>query len=174
MNRSRGWWIWLAVFGLVVLSGGVAAVMINKNWLNNINAPKYVPLLNAAEDKYGIPHNLLARQAYQESHFRDDIVDGQTISSAGALGLMQIVPKYHPDVNPLDLLAAIDYAGSLMAGWYNQFGSWALALAAYNAGPGNVEKYGGVPPFDETQNYVAQILSDLVDQNNPASQAMYS
>lgn len=159
---------------VILLTGGVAAIVLNTDWLKNKNAPKYVPLLNAAEDQYGIPHNLLARQAYQESHFRDDIVNGTTVSSAGALGLMQLVPKYHPTVNPLDINAAINYAAQFMASLYNHNGSWALALAAYNAGQGNVNKYNGIPPFPETQKYVSDILADLVNPQNPASQAMYA
>jgi soluble lytic murein transglycosylase-like protein len=122
---------------------------------------KYLPLLYAAEDRYGIPRDLLARQAYQESHFRDDIVSGATVSSAGALGIMQIVPKFHPTAQPLNVPAAIDYAASFLSKLHAQFGSWGLALAAYNAGPGNVQKYGGIPPFDETQKYVLDILLDV-------------
>lgn len=124
---------------------------------------KYLPILWAAEDKYGIPRDVLARLAYQESRFRDDIITGKTVSSAGALGIMQIVPKFHPGVDPLNVPAAIDYAGKFLAQQKKQFGSWSLALAAYNAGPGNVGKYGGIPPFTETRNYVSQILADVND-----------
>ncbi len=149
---------WLLSLGALLLIGGGAAVALMP-WKKRGEA--YLPLLNAAEDKYGIPRDLLARQAYQESHFRDDIITGATVSPAGALGIMQIVPKWHPGVDPLDVQAAIDYAGSLLRGWFNQFGSWSLALAAYNAGPGNVAKYGGIPPFEETQKYVADITADI-------------
>lgn len=122
--------------------------------------------LHAAEAKYGIPTDLLARQAYQESRFRPDIISGLNASPAGALGLMQIVPKYHPTAEPLNTPAAIDYAARFMAQLRAQFGSWPLALAAYNAGPGNVSKYGNqVPPFNETQNYVAQISADVPSLN---------
>lgn len=121
----------------------------------------YMSLLNAAEDKYGIPRDLLARQAYEESRFRSDIVTGQTASPAGALGIMQIVPRFHPNASPLDVPAAIDYAGQFMKQLHDQFGLWSLALAAYNSGPGNVVKAGrNVPAIPETQNYVADILSD--------------
>lgn len=151
--------LWLLLgLGLLLLFGGGAAVVL-MDWKRNGAA--YLPLLNAAEDKYGIPRDLLARQAYEESHFREDIISGAVVSPAGALGIMQIVPKYHPNVDPLNVAQSIDYAGSILKGWFNQFGSWELALAAYNAGPGNVEKYGGVPPFVETQNYVAEIKADV-------------
>lgn len=134
---------------------------VTGTWKLAANADKYLPTLNGVELKYGIPHDLLARMAYQESHFRDDIVNGTVKSGAGAQGLMQIVPAYHPDVNPLNWMQAADYAGSYLKTLYRQFGSWTLAVAAYNAGPGNVTKYKGIPPFTETQNYVSQILKDV-------------
>lgn len=120
----------------------------------------YRPFLDAASVKYGLPADLLPRVAYQESHFRDDIISGKTVSSAGAVGIMQIVPKYHPTVNALDPAAAIPYAAKLLKQWRAQFGTWGLALAAYNAGPGNVLKYNGVPPFAETEAYVREITRD--------------
>jgi soluble lytic murein transglycosylase-like protein len=172
---KRNTWLWLAI-GLTVLAvtGGAVVAVLNSNWLKNRNAAKYLPLLNAAETKYGIPRNLLARQAYQESHFRDDIVNGSKVSSAGALGIMQIVPKFHPNAKPLDVAAAIDYAAALMKSWHDHYGSWALALAAYNAGPGNVNKYKSIPPFAETQNYVHDILADLINPNDQNSQLVYA
>lgn len=126
-----------------------------------LRGEKYLPLLRAAEDRYGIPRDLLVRQAFQESRFRDDIVSGQLASSDGAIGIMQIVPKWHPTVDPLNVPAAIDYAARFLKQLRTQFGSWELALAAYNAGPGNVLKYNGIPPFPETQNYVMEILADV-------------
>ena len=159
--------------GLLLLSGG--AIMVStRSWKTVTNAAKYLPLLNAAELKYGIPRDLLARQAYQESRFRDDIVSGKTVSSAGALGIMQIVPKWHPGVDPLNIPAAIDYAAKYLSALKRQFGSWSLALAAYNAGPGNVKKYGGIPPFKETQAYVANITRDAINANPGQSGVLYA
>lgn len=125
------------------------------------NERQYLPAITAAERRYGLPPGLLHRQLYQESRFRTDIITGELVSSAGAVGIAQIVPRYHPDVDPRDPIASIDYAARFMRRLYNEFGSWALALAAYNAGPGNVRKYGGVPPFDETRQYVAEITADV-------------
>lgn len=159
--------------GALIFFGGSAVVVSTRNWKTVTNAAKYLPRLNAAETKYGIPRDLLARQAYQESRFRDDIVSGKTVSSAGAQGIMQIVPKWHPGVNPLDVSAAIEYAAKYLASLKKQFGSWALALAAYNAGPGNVTKYGGIPPFTETKNYVNQILADAKASNPGVSSTYY-
>lgn len=126
------------------------------------NADKYLPFLHDAEIAHGLPRGLLVRVAYQESRFRPEIISGALTSSAGAIGIMQIVPKWHPDVNPYNAYESIDYAGSYLAKLHKQFGSWELALASYNWGPGNVSKK---PHFDswplETQNYVAQISNDV-------------
>lgn len=123
----------------------------------------YVALLHAAEARHGIPSDLLVRLAYQESRFRQDIITGKVVSSAGAVGIMQIVPRWHPNVNPLDPSAAINYAANYLASLKRQFGSWQLALQAYNWGPGNLKKYltqGGSLPA-ETSNYSSQILADI-------------
>jgi len=72
-------------------------------------------------------------------------------SSADARGLMQILH------GPWDPAANINLGASMLAGYYQEFGSWKLALAAYNAGPGAVMSYGGVPPFQETQDYVVLV-----------------
>ena len=147
----------LVAGALLLLRGSMGS----SDWKNARNAAKYLPLLNAAERKYGIPTDLLARLAYQESRFRDDIVSGATPSSAGALGIMQLVPKYHPNARPLEVIAAVDYGASFLASLRRQLGSWRLALAGYNAGAGNVIKYKGIPPFEETQKYVREITADV-------------
>lgn len=133
------------------------------NWVSP-RGMEYKPLFNTVEKKYGIPNGLLFRQAYQESHFREDIISGKVRSPAGAVGIMQIVPKYHPELGEagaLNVPKAVDYAGKILSQWHRQFSSWKLALAAYNAGPGNVIKYNGIPPFEETQKYVADITNDV-------------
>lgn len=124
----------------------------------------YVRLLAAAENKHGIPSGMLTRLAYQESRFRHDIITGATVSSAGAQGIMQIVPRWHPGVDPLVPADAIDYAGKYLASLHRSFGTWELALQAYNWGPGNLRKYlnrelASIPL--ETRNYSGQILADL-------------
>ena len=62
-------------------------------------------------------------------------------------------------VNPLDPSSSIDGAARYLSSLTNQFGSTELALAAYNAGPGTVSRYGGIPPFAETQNYVRAVMT---------------
>jgi soluble lytic murein transglycosylase-like protein len=136
---------------------------------------KYKPLFDSAEKQFGIPAGLLYRQGYQESRFRAEIIDGRQRSSARACGIMQIIPSYHPEISSGDLQSdtqacldpkqAVPFAARLLAKWFKQFGSWELALAAYNAGPGNVQKHGGVPPFTETKNYVSQITADVPVRN---------
>jgi soluble lytic murein transglycosylase-like protein len=149
------------LLGLAALAAaGTGVVIAMTDWKKRAADSGYLAALNAAEDANGIPRDLLVRLAYQESRFRPDIINGPP-NSAGAQGLMQIVPAYHPGVDPSDPFASIAYAGQFLRSLYNQFGSWSLALAAYNTGPGNVKKYGGIPPFTETQNYVAQIIGDI-------------
>lgn len=130
----------------------------------NSRGEAYKQTFSKAEAENGIPPLMLARLAYQESRFRADIISGQTVSSAGALGIMQIVPRWHPDVNPLDPVAAIHYAGKYLRQLYNQFGTWERALQAYNWGPGNLANYlsGNISTMPtETANYSRQILAEI-------------
>lgn len=143
---------------LALTTGGIVAI-----WKRSANAQKYLPALHAAEDAYDIPRDLLARVAYQESHFREDIINGTTMSPAGAVGLMQIVPRWHPEVDAKDPYASINYSAGFLASLKRQFGSWKLALAAYNWGPGNVAKSLNTPGTwpQETLDYVSEITRDV-------------
>ena len=130
------------------------------------DAAPYLPTIEETELKQGIPSGLLYRLLYQESHFRPDIISGETVSAAGAVGIAQIVPKWHPGINAYDPIASIKYAGQYLRSLYNQFGDWGYALAAYNWGPSNVKKaiqegrtLTGYPL--ETRNYVVQIMNDV-------------
>jgi len=139
------------------------------DWLTNLresstaNYEKYRDVIAAAEQAQGIPEGLLARLLYQESHYRSDIIDGSTRSGTGALGIAQFMPATAADmgIDPLNPFQAIDGAARYLRLQYNSFRDWRLALAAYNAGPGNVRKYNGVPPFTETLKYVAEIAADV-------------
>lgn len=140
-------------------------ISIMSNWRDDLNGrgAAYAPLLAAAEVRHKIPSGMLARLAWQESRFRADIISGKTVSSAGAMGIMQIVPKWHPGVDPLNPASAINYAGGYLASLYRQFGRWDYALKAYNWGPGNVQSWlrGQKSEPTETRLYSSQILSDI-------------
>jgi peptidoglycan DL-endopeptidase CwlO len=116
----------------------------------------YADLFTRAADRHGVDASLLAAVASQESGF-----DSQAVSRTGAQGLMQFMPATAASlgVNPLDPASAIDGAARYLSSLKNQFGSTELALAAYNAGPGTVRRYGDVPPFAETQNYVRAVMN---------------
>lgn len=123
--------------------------------------PDYRALAREAAQRAGIDPDLFARQIEVESNFNPDAV-----SPAGAVGIAQIVPEFHPGVDPRDPAAALEYAARWVARLHQRYGRYDLALAAYNAGPGNVDRYGpGVPPFEETQRYLTRILGS--DWNEP-------
>lgn len=121
----------------------------------------YAATLESIGQNAGLPPYLLARVAYQESRFRDDIISGKKVSPAGALGMFQIIPRYHPTAKPLDWQAAAVYAAGYLNSLYEKFGDWAMALAAYNWGPGNIQKKGMGSLPTETSNYYTQILADI-------------
>jgi cell wall-associated NlpC family hydrolase len=109
----------------------------------------------AAAARHGVPVQLLAAVAKAESGF-----DPSAVSGAGAVGLMQLMPATARGlgVDPRDPAQAVDGAARLLASHLDRFGSVPLALAAYNAGPGAVQRYGGIPPYPETQQYVRRVL----------------
>lgn len=164
---TSGWGIGSATQSISEDLSVVGETLGITSWKNVAEGSTWVPVLNATEQNYGLPADLLARVAYQESHFRESIIRGIQASPAGALGIMQLEPVYfstvrvRPPFSDADVRAQIDQAAQQLQSLYGQFGDWSLALAAYNAGAGNVRKYGGIPPFTETQNYVAQISADV-------------
>jgi len=120
-----------------------------------------IPVFEQAAQANGVPAALLAAVAAQESGF-----DPNAVSSAGAEGIMQLMPATAASlgVDPFNPAQAINGAAQLLSGYLQRYGgSIPLALAAYNAGPGAVEEYGGVPPFAQTQQYVADITQRLED-----------
>lgn len=114
-------------------------------------------LINAAAARTGVPGELLAAVARQESGF-----DPRAVSSAGAQGLMQLMPATARGLgvaDPFDPAQAIDGGARLLRTLLDRFGRTELALAAYNAGPGAVARYDGIPPYRETQNYVRSVMA---------------
>jgi len=105
--------------------------------------------------RYGIPTDIFLRMIGAESSWNQGAV-----SPKGATGLGQLMPGTAAElgVDPTDPYQNIEGSARYLAQQYGDFGTWPLALAAYNAGPGAVRKYGGIPPFAETQAYVPKIL----------------
>lgn len=113
----------------------------------------------SAAEKYGIPPSFLRSVVKAESNF-----DPHAVSRAGAKGLMQLMPETARELgveDPFDIEQNIDGGARYLKSMLDRFKSMPLALAAYNAGPGNVEKYGQIPPFKETKSYVHKIMQSL-------------
>ena len=118
---------------------------------------RYRTLITTAALRNGLQPALLAALLRSESGF-----DPRAVSPAGAQGMAQFMPATARGMgvtNPFDPAQAIPAAARLLSGHVRSFGSVPLALAAYNAGPGAVRRYGGIPPYPETQAYVARILA---------------
>ena len=109
----------------------------------------------------GLDPIIFGRQINQESGWNMYVS-----SSAGAIGIAQIVPRWHPSVNAWDPYESLAYAAALMADHLATFGRIDYALAAYNAGSNAVRQHHGVPPYPETQNYVQSILGGLPEEDN--------
>lgn len=119
---------------------------------------KWAGEIASAARAAGVDPNLLAAVVWTESTF-----NATAKSPAGAVGLAQLMPATAAGlgVNPHDPKQNLKGAATYLATQVREFGSLELGLAAYNAGPGNVRKYGGIPPFAETKNYVAQVTYRL-------------
>ncbi len=115
----------------------------------------YLATAKAMARKHNIPENLFLRLVQQESGWNPS-----ARSNKGAIGLAQLMPATARNlgVNPRDPAQNLEGGARYLSRMYRKFGTWRLALAAYNAGPGAVEKYNGVPPYRETKNYVRKIL----------------
>ena len=131
---------------------------------------QYDGLIEQAAARNGVDPAVLHGLIQQESGF-----DPNAHSSAGASGLTQLMPGTASSLgvaNPLDPAEAIEGGARYLAQMLSAFGgNTSDALAAYNAGPGDVKQYGGVPPYAETQSYVSKVLgyADAYRQAHPAS-----
>ena len=116
---------------------------------------EYLDVAKAAAAKHGVPEDLYLRLVQQESGWNPS-----AISPKGAVGLAQLMPAT-ADMLGIDIdnpQENLDGGARYLRRMYDKFGSWRMALAAYNAGPGAVEEHDGVPPYDETAAYVLAIL----------------
>lgn len=133
-------------------TGAAGAAQVPK-YRGRYNGP-YATMARIAAQKHGVPEDLFLRLVMQESRFNP-----KALSHKGAIGLAQLMPATAKSlgVDPHDPQENLLGGAKYLMIQYRKFGSWRLALAAYNAGPGAVEKHDGVPPYRETRNYVKKI-----------------
>lgn len=125
--------------------------------------------------EYGLDPEIFVRQMVQESGLDPDVV-----SPRGAVGIAQIMPDtardpgygISPIEDPTDPEESLRFGAEYMRAMLDRYGDYGLALAAYNAGPGAVDEAGGIPPFQETQNYVSSILGGAMQPSAPGGYSM--
>lgn len=158
-KRAGAWALWKSVESMPA-KGAPAAARAPQRMVSEIGRARrhaYDGYIRRAADRYQLPESLLRAVIHTESNY-----NSRALSRVGAMGLMQLMPAtarslgvekpYDPQQN---IFGGARYL-RLLANRYG--GDMVLVLAAYNAGAGNVEKYGGVPPFAETRAYVQSTL----------------
>ena len=116
---------------------------------------RFLESARSAARRHRVPEDLFLRLVQAESNWQP-----AALSTKGAIGLAQLMPGTARllRVDPHDPEQNLEGGARYLRMMYDKFGTWRLALAAYNAGPGSVQKHGGIPPFRETRNYVKTIL----------------
>jgi len=147
----------------------IADNSVNNNFIDRVNnrLKTYSNIISEASDKYNLPENLIKAVITTESAAKNEAK-----SPVGAKGLMQLMDGTAKDLgvtNSFDPRQNIMGGAKYLSQMLTKFdGDMNLALAAYNAGPGNVEKYKGIPPFKETINYVQKVKSYISKFENIA------
>jgi len=123
-----------------------------------VSEGSYYQMAIRMAEAYDIPKQLFFNLVTAESNW-----DPVIVSPRGAIGLAQLMPGTAEElgVDPWDALENLDGGARYLSKQYRMFGTWELALAAYNAGPGAVARYDGIPPYAETEEYVKKILADV-------------
>lgn len=150
------------------MTGGAKGVWPNYPGMPKTSSP-YLGMVQAVAHQHGLNPVLFARQIFQESGYNPDTISGKKVSPSGAKGIAQIMPSTAAawGIDPLKPRQALDAAARNMSNYYHSYKkqghpdkvAYGMALAAYNAGPGNVAKFKGIPPFPETKAYVNNILN---------------
>lgn len=115
---------------------------------------RYCDAISRQARHRGVPESLVVAVITQESGF-----NALAVSPKGAKGLMQLMDINSKGINPFDVEDNLSRGIALLSRLIQKYDDFPLALAAYNAGEGNVKKYGGIPPFKETERYVERVMT---------------
>lgn len=133
----------------------------SENTASYANKSQLLGMINQVAQKHGVDEKLVQALIKQESGFNPNAK-----SKAGAVGLMQLMPATAKSLgvkDPYNAVQNVEGGVKYLKSMLNRYnGNIILALAAYNAGPGAVDKYSGVPPYKETENYVKNILANYL------------
>ncbi|QED49914.1 lytic transglycosylase [Cytobacillus dafuensis] len=131
-------------------------IILPPDLINNDRILNWITPIKKFSLQYEIPFPILFGIMLAESSG-----DPYVVSKKGAIGLMQLLPQTANwlSVNPCDPIQSIDGAARYVKELFDEFKDWELVVAAYNAGPDKVKQYGGIPPIEETREYVQTVFS---------------